>query len=293
MFRRTLTTLALTSMLASLTACTGTTTAMDAAIRQPQVTATARTDTNLPDHLVNGDFETPSLDGTPTDYITSRYANWKYVIPDKGVFQDDNHKDTKSLPISGFNAAAFGWKSDTPAQNGFDTGSVEIQRDVKTGEQFAEIISENGLYSIYQDVSAKPGEVMRWTLKHAPRGYAGQIDHDSMQVLVGPAGHETVSPATRLTSNGTGKVGETSDTITTYANANRDFHPWETYTGTYLVPDGVTKVRFTFKGLTKSSATHDKFVRSGNLLDDVSFQPAYPLTYDGNGNTDGNTPQRE
>lgn len=146
------------------------------------------------DHLVNGDFETPSLDGTPTDYITSRYANWKYVIPDKGVFQDDNHKDTKSLPISGFNAAAFGWKSDTPAQNGFDTGSVEIQRDVKTGEQFAEIVSENGLYSIYQDVSAKPGEVMRWTLKHAPRGYAGQIDHDSMQVLVGPAGHETVSP---------------------------------------------------------------------------------------------------
>lgn len=63
--------------------------------------------------------------------------------------------------------------------------------------------------------------------------------------------------------------------------------------GTYLVPDGVTKVRFTFKGLTKSSATHDKFVRSGNLIDDVSFQPAYPLTYDGNGNTDGNTPQRE
>lgn len=41
MFRRTLTTLALTSMLASLTACTGTTTAMDTAIRQPQVTATA------------------------------------------------------------------------------------------------------------------------------------------------------------------------------------------------------------------------------------------------------------
>ncbi len=101
------------------------------------------------DHLVNGDFETPSLDGTPADYITSRYANWKYVIPTRGVFQDDNHKDTKSLPISGFNAAAFGWKSDTPAQNGFDAGSVEIQRDVKTGEQFAEIISENGLYSIY------------------------------------------------------------------------------------------------------------------------------------------------
>lgn len=61
MFRRTLTTLALTSMLASLTACTGTTTAMDAAIRQPQVTATARTDTTLPDHIVNGGFDYPDM----------------------------------------------------------------------------------------------------------------------------------------------------------------------------------------------------------------------------------------
>ena len=61
MFRRTLTTLALTSMLASLTACTGTTTAMDIAIRQPQVTATARTDTNLPDHIVNGGFDYPDM----------------------------------------------------------------------------------------------------------------------------------------------------------------------------------------------------------------------------------------
>jgi hypothetical protein len=236
------------------------------------------------DHLVNGDFETPSLDGTPADYITSRYANWKYVIPTRGVFQDDNHKDTKSLPISGFNAAAFGWKSDTPAQNGFDAGSVEIQRDVKTGEQFAEIISENGLYSIYQDVSAKPGEVMRWTLKHAPRGYAGQIDHDSMQVLVGPAGHETVSPATRVTSNGTGRIGETDTTITTHATADRRFHPWETYTGTYLVPDGVTVVRFTFRALTYGDTSGSK-TRSGNLVDDISFGATYPLSYNGNGGT--------
>lgn len=61
MFSRTLTTLALIGMLASLTACTGTTTAMDAAIRQPQATATARTDTDLPDHIVNGGFDYPDM----------------------------------------------------------------------------------------------------------------------------------------------------------------------------------------------------------------------------------------
>lgn len=155
---------------------------------------------------------------------------------------------------------------------------------MKTGEQFAEIISENGLYSIYQDVSAKPGEVMRWTLKHAPRGYAGQIDHDSMQVLVGPAGHETVSPATRVTSNGTGRIGETDTTITTHATADRRFHPWETYTGTYLVPDGVTVVRFTFRALTYGDTSGSK-TRSGNLVDDISFGATYPLSYNGNGGT--------
>lgn len=106
MFRRTLTTLALTSMLASLTACTGTTTAMDTAIRQPQVTATARTDTNLPDHIVNGDFEYPSIAGHATGKIMDGYAWWAYILPDEGASQTDQRKAPKT--ITEFDANRFG-----------------------------------------------------------------------------------------------------------------------------------------------------------------------------------------
>lgn len=266
---------------------------MDTAIRQPQVTATARTDTNLPDHIVNGDFEYPSIAGHATAKIMDGYAWWAYILPDEGASQTDQRKAPKT--ITEFDANRFGWKSLTPAVNGFHAGTVELQRDVKgdtPGMQFAEIVSELGEYAIYQDVSVQPGEHLSWSLKHAPRGYTGQRDADQMQVLIGPPGHETVSPATRVTSNGTGRIGETDTTITTHATADRRFHPWETYTGTYLVPDGVTVVRFTFRALTYGDTSGSK-TRSGNLVDDISFGATYPLTYDGNGNTDGNTPQRK
>lgn len=54
--------------------------------------------------------------------------------------------------ITEFDANRFGWKSLTPAVNGFHAGTVELQRDVKgdtPGMQFAEIVSELGEYAIY------------------------------------------------------------------------------------------------------------------------------------------------
>lgn len=45
--------------------------------------------------------------------------------------------------------------------------------------------------------------------------------------------------------------------------------------------------RFTFRNVD-SAADHD-----GNLLDDIIFTKAYPLSYDGNGNTNGNAPQNK
>ena len=113
MFRRTLTTLALTSMLASLTACTGTTTAMDAAIRQPQVTATARTDTTLPDHIVNGGFDYPDM-----SMLGARDSLFVYISRnDLSYARKDTQDKTNpadpprfALP-SGFDASGFAWHS--------------------------------------------------------------------------------------------------------------------------------------------------------------------------------------
>ena len=61
--------------------------------------------------------------------------------------------------------------------------------------------------------------------------------------------------------------------------------------GTDLDPDCMTSTHENFEVNHLDSRLGTFYV--GNLIDDVSFQPAYPLTYDGNGNTDGNTPQRE
>lgn len=276
-------------LITPLAACGQTDTGANA-VSQPQAYSIAAK--TLPDHIVNGDFEYPSIAGHATDKIMDGYAWWAYILPDEGASQTDQRKAPKT--ITEFDANRFGWKSLTPAVNGFHAGTVELQRDVKgdtPGMQFAEIVSELGEYAIYQDVSVQPGEHLSWSLKHAPRGYTGQRDADQMQVLIGPPGHETVSPATRVTSNGTGRIGETDTTITTHATADRRFHPWETYMGTYLVPDGVTVVRFTFRALTYGDTSGSK-TRSGNLVDDISFGATYPLSYNGNGNASGNTPKQ-
>lgn len=51
-------------------------------------------------------------------------------------------------------------------------------------------------------------------------------------------------------------------------------------TPTLAVPWGLTAV--------EPADDHD-----GNLLDDIIFTKAYPLSYDGNGNTNGNAPQNK
>lgn len=179
-------------LVAPLAACGQTDTGANA-VSQPQAYSIAAK--TLPDHIVNGDFEYPSIAGHATGKIMDGYAWWAYILPDEGASQTDQRKAPKT--ITEFDANRFGWKSLTPAVNGFHAGTVELQRDVKgdtPGMQFAEIVSELGEYAIYQDVSVQPGEHLSWSLKHAPRGYTGQRDADQMQVLIGPPGHETVSP---------------------------------------------------------------------------------------------------
>lgn len=100
---------------------------------------------------------------------------------------------------------------------------------------------------------------------------------------------------TRTTSNKAGdRIGETSTVVATRATntvdsagggARSHTGQWESYEGTYIATGKIT--RFTFRNVD-SAADHD-----GNLLDDIIFTKAYPLSYDGNGNTNGNAPQNK
>ncbi len=100
---------------------------------------------------------------------------------------------------------------------------------------------------------------------------------DKMQVMIGEPYKETAQEATRITSENGNKVGEKMTTISTPTTSDRaDNKKWDTYSGMYLVPDGVTTVRFTFKSIASAEWY------SGNDLDDIEFSRSYKLTYDKN-----------
>lgn len=52
------------------------------------------------------------------------------------------------------------------------------------------------------------------------------------------------------------------------------------------MPAGLTVARFSFEAVSSQSWS------SGNDVDDIIFTKAYPLAYNGNGNTSGTTPKQ-
>ena len=122
-----------------------------------------------------------------------------------------------------------------------------------------------------------PGTLYKVRLKHAS---LNSTYLDKMQVMIGTPGHEQPVEMTRTSVNGHGdKLNEKSTTIATkVTNGNNRHHAdqWETYEGTYLIPDGQTTTRFTFKSIDSKQLDY------GNVLDDIVFDKAYRLTYDKN-----------
>lgn len=297
MFSRTLTTLALIGMLASLTACTGTTTAMDAAIRQPQATATARTDTDLPDHIVNGGFDYPDMGMLGARDSLFVYVSRKDLSYARKDTQDKaNPADPPRFALpSGFDASGFAWHS-TQGNTGLANekpDDVQVWTAYDGGNHYAELAAAQTGTAIYQDIATEPGVMYKWSLRHASLDEAYL---DKMSVMIGTPGKETAQDAVRVTSNGHGdKTGPVGKIIATRVANHRNAQSWnvetdhtgqwESYEGTYIATGKIT--RFTFRNVD-SAADHD-----GNLLDDIIFAKAYPLSYDGNGNTNGNTPQNK
>lgn len=293
MFSRTLTTLALIGMLASLTACTGTTTAMDAAIRQPQATATARTDTDLPDHIVNGGFDYPDmgmLGARDSLFVYISRKDLSYARKDTQDKANPADPPRFALP-SGFDASGFAWHS-TQGNTGLaneKNDDVQVWTAYDGGNHYAELAAAQTGTAIYQDIATEPGVMYKWSLRHASLDEAYL---DKMSVMIGAPGHETAQQATRVSVNGlgdrTGPVGTVIATPSGVDTYDGDTDPWwETYTGEYLVPAGQTVTRLGFLNVDSRSGTQ------GNLLDDIVLGRLYPLHYDGNGNTRGSTPEQK
>lgn len=244
--------------------------------------------------LANGDFSYPSFSDIQKNEQETHADLRTFIKSDDGTLwynmsATDLSKYGKIGQIPGFDSSRFAWSS---TENG---SRVELQQDRNTKNTYAEIVAQQDNTSIYQNVSTGNGGVLyKIRLKHASR----QSSHaDRMQVLVGAdAAHATPVEMTRVTSNGHGdKVGGKSTTITTkVSNTDPRDHgaQWETYEGTYLVPEGQKNTVFMFKSLEgfKEDATLSGN-NVGNLVDDIEFSRAYRLTYDKNsGDASGSVP---
>lgn len=249
------------------------------------VAATADDTSNLPDHLVNGDFEYLPDGGWKTiDAPHDMDSAYTSVDPVNGQYIH-NTRHVESDPASewvdwkGFDASRFAWRSDQKGgqnQGGVKdhANSVELQQDSMDGNTYAEIVASETDRTIYQDIRTTPGTLYKIQLKHAS---LCRDNVDRMQVVV----NGTPVEMTRTAANGKDgdKVGEKSTTIATrVTNVNRFHHAaqWETYVGYYVVPEGQTVTRFGFKAVNYLDPT------KGNLLDDVSFARSYRLSYDKN-----------
>ena len=235
--------------------------------------------------LANGDFSYPSFSDIQKNEQEG-YADLRtFIKSDDGTLwynmsNTDLSKYGKIGQIPGFDSSRFAWSS---TENG---SRVELQQDRNTKNTYAEIVAQQDNTSIYQNVSTGNGGVLyKIRLKHASR----QSSHaDRMQVLVGAdAAHATPVEMTRVTSNGHGdKVGEKSTTITTKVpNTDPRDHgaQWETYEGTYLVPEGQKNTVFMFKSLEGFKEYETLSGNNiGNLVDDIEFSRSYKLTYDKN-----------
>lgn len=234
---------------------------------------------NLPDHLVNGDFSV-----NYHDQWKDSFGGWTSIDPNAGktlhATSLPNGSSWKWTAINGWDKSKFGWTSTQKAGSNVQqkANAVELQYDDSTADNvYAELCAYEAGTAIYQDIRTVPGTLYKVRLKHAS---LNSTYLDKMQVMIGTPGHEQPVEMTRTSVNGHGdKLNEKSTTIATkVTNGNNRHHAdqWETYEGTYLIPDGQTATRFTFKSIDSKRLDY------GNVLDDIVFDKAYRLDYDKN-----------
>lgn len=284
----------LTRLLAGLTAAaalgaglTGTANAVDVTgatgTTKSVVKLTDDGTSNLPDHLVNGNFEYPVKSDMPVND-----GNFWYISQNDGSYFANGTVLGKRYKLpEGFDKAKFAWHStqtgDTYYPDLERADDVQVDYTADGTNHYSEISAAQSGATIYQDVATVPGVMYKWSLKHAS---LDSSHLDKMSVIIGEPGKETAQEATRTTANGHGdKLGKVGTVISTKVSnpempAGNKFQEgahtgqWETYTGTYIATGTVT--RFAFRSVEGYSAW------DGNLLDDISFSKAYKLTYDKN-----------
>ncbi|MEO1011198.1 MAG: T9SS type B sorting domain-containing protein [Bacteroidota bacterium] len=167
--------------------------------------------------LINGGFEAPIVVGTH-EFLPDNSVGAPNSVPGWETTSTDN---TIEIWTDGFNGI--------PA---FE------------GNQFAEI-NANQSAALYQDLSATPGTVLEWSLRHR-----GRLGVDVMQVRIG-AELATAGVEATISSNNT---------------------QWHFHSGQYTVPLNQPTTVFIFEAVSTASG----IIGAGNLIDDIQINIISP-----------------
>ena len=248
----------------------------------------------LPKQLVNSDFDHDWRNIVGQSKMTDKY-NFANVDPAhgdveiSGALNDKGEASKHWVHLNGFDAAKFGWKSNqTDTRVDGRGGIVEIQRSKANDNMYAEITASQANTYLYQDIDTAHDSPTVYTVKLRYAHRNGTVDsNEKIQILVGAPGHEQPVEMTRIASDRGNKVGEKSTTVNA-PNTDGWLGSWDTFQGSVEIPAGQPVSRFTFKALGSVDGV------TGNLIDDVQFKLAYPLSYDKNASdASGQVPSNE
>lgn len=236
----------------------------------------------LPKQLVNSDFDHDWRNIVGQSKMTGKY-NFANVDPAHGDVEISGALNSKGeaskhwVHLNGFDAARFGWKSNqTDTRVDGRGGIVEIQRSRANDNMYAEITASQANTYLYQDIDTAHSVPTVYTVKLRYAHRNGSINsNEKIQVLVGAPGHEQPVTMTRIASRNNNRIGEKSTTVNA-PNTDGWLGSWDTFQGSVEIPAGQPVSRFTFKALGSIDGV------TGNLIDDVQFKLAYPLSYDKN-----------
>lgn len=237
---------------------------------------------NLPKQIVNSDFDHDWRNIVGQSKMTGKY-NFANIDPAHGDVEVSGPLNGKGeaskqwVHLNGFDASQFGWKSNqTDTRVDGRGGIVEIQRSRANDNMYAEITASQANTYLYQDIDTAHSTPTVYTVKLRYAHRNGTINsNEKIQILVGAPGHEQPVEMTRIASDRGNRLGEKSTTVNA-PNTDGWLGSWDTFQGSVEIPAGQPVSRFTFKALGSIDGI------SGNLIDDVQFKLAYPLSYDKN-----------
>lgn len=236
----------------------------------------------LPRQIMNGDFDHDWRNIVGQSRMSAKY-NFANIDPAHGDVEISGALNGKGeaskqwVHLNGFDANKFGWKSNqTDTRVDGRGGIVEIQRSRANDNMYAEITASQANTYLYQDIDTAHSVPTVYTVKLRYAHRNGTVDsNEKIQILVGAPGHEQPVEMTRIASDRGNKVGEKSTTVNA-PNTDGWLGSWDTFQGSVEIPAGQPVSRFTFKALGSIDGV------TGNLIDDVQFKLAYPLSYDKN-----------